>query len=434
MKMFNAKIYKLFVLFFALFIFPICLFAAGSVSISKSSLSIDEGKTATFNIAASNAKGNVKISSNDTSIATVDKSNEEIENGTLKVTVTGVKEGKTEIVVEIEATTDEEEINTTKKIPVTVSLPKSSINNLLDLKINGVTVSGFSSSKTSYSYSADASSIEISAEKEDPNSTVSGTGTRKLDYGSNKLNVKVTAENGNVKTYTITVNRKDDRNTNNDLKDLKIDDVTLSGFSPSKTSYTISSEKTSINITATAEDTKATVSGTGTKTIKKGSNKFTIKVTAENETVKTYTLVVNNGVVEEEKKDDKTSETDIVEYTLKYDDESLQYCPTGTIATITTKENEMWGKLCEPEKEGYVFNGWYTKDIGGEAITEKSIAREDITIYAHWGVEIVKDRTVQQTSTGLNPTVIVVTAILSFILGGLVSFFILRKRFGTLDE
>ena len=215
----------------AFVIFPISIFATGGVSVSKSSLTIDEGGTATFTITASSAAGKVTITSKDTSIATVNKSSEWLENETLKVTVTGVKEGTTSIVVHTDdmATFDEEEVNVTKTISVKVSGPKSTVNTLSDLKINGSTVSGFSLSTTSYSYSTEDDSVEISATKTDDKSTVSGTGTKKLKYGSNKFSIKVTAESGSVKTYTVTVNKKDDRNTNNNLKDLKIDGVTLSG-------------------------------------------------------------------------------------------------------------------------------------------------------------------------------------------------------------
>lgn len=47
---------------------------------------------------------------------------------------------------------------------------------------------------------------------------------------------------------------------------------------------------------------------------------------------------------------------------------------------------ECYGELPIPIKEGYVFAGWYTDEIGGIMVTDKSIYRveSDSTLYAHW--------------------------------------------------
>ncbi|WP_167954623.1 InlB B-repeat-containing protein [Anaerosporobacter faecicola] len=46
---------------------------------------------------------------------------------------------------------------------------------------------------------------------------------------------------------------------------------------------------------------------------------------------------------------------------------------------------EYYGTLPTPLKQGYVFLGWYTNDIGGTKINENDIVpNEDITLYAQW--------------------------------------------------
>lgn len=55
----------------------------------------------------------------------------------------------------------------------------------------------------------DVESIEIRATRNDSNAHVNGTGEKELSEGINKFDIVVTAQKGNKKTYTITVNRKE---------------------------------------------------------------------------------------------------------------------------------------------------------------------------------------------------------------------------------
>lgn len=112
-----------------------------------------------------------------------------------------------------------------------------------------------------------------------------------LDYGqSATIAITVTAENGGQTIYRITATRKDDRSTNNDLKELSVSgtDIRLN----SGTSYidTVENNITSVNISATANDLKSTVSGTGEQSLIVGSNIFRVTVTAENGSQKIYTI------------------------------------------------------------------------------------------------------------------------------------------------
>lgn len=61
----------------------------------------------------------------------------------------------------------------------------------------------------------------------------------------------------------------------------------------------------------------------------------------------------------------------------------------GTISGSASKRvtaGESYGTLASPRREGYRFDGWYTKSAGGERITAESLVTitQDVTLYAHW--------------------------------------------------
>ena len=121
-----------------------------------------------------------------------------------------------------------------------------------------------------------------------------GPRTVSLKYGKNDVKVIVIAENELERTYTITVTRQDDRDSNNYLSKLEVENKKLI-FDKKVNKYPLNvlMDVTEINIIAEAESSKAKVTGAGVKKLKPGKNEFTIKVTAENETVNKYVLTVN---------------------------------------------------------------------------------------------------------------------------------------------
>lgn len=109
------------------------------------------------------------------------------------------------------------------KIPVYQNMPESpapcptgdgSPNNAL----SALNVSGYNLtptfSKFTYEYSVivnnSVSSVTVKATALDSTATVSGTGKKKLNVGSNNIKINVTASNGAVRTYVITVVRQDE--------------------------------------------------------------------------------------------------------------------------------------------------------------------------------------------------------------------------------
>lgn len=216
-------------------------------------------------------------------------------------------------------------------ITVKVNVPKSSNNNLSGLMVDGKSVSGFSSSKTSYDLGeSKADSLNIDATVEDSKASVSGTGSKKINYGKNTYSIVVTAENGSKKTYTITVTKPDNRSKDNTLSSLSANPLDLK-FNKNTTSYSFKVEHnvTNIIISAKATDSKASVSGTGTKTLKDYVNTFNVVVKAENGSTKTYTIKVirkdaegNLGAVS---KDNTLKSLSVDGYDIKFNKDTLEY-------------------------------------------------------------------------------------------------------------
>lgn len=85
-------------------------------------------------------------------------------------------------------------------------------NNLSSLSVEGFNLNeSFSKDITSYTLSVPSTTekINITGTVEDAKSSVSGLGEKEVTEGENKFEIKVTAQNGGVKTYTLVVNVED---------------------------------------------------------------------------------------------------------------------------------------------------------------------------------------------------------------------------------
>ena len=214
---------------------------------------------------------------------------------------------------------------------IKVNVPKSGNNDLSSLKIDESAVSGFSSSKTNYDLGTTTNSeLQISASTQDTKAKISGIGKKKLDYGKNTFKIVVTAENGKTKTYSIVINRKDDRSTNNFLKSLEVKNAKIN-FAKSNVAYNVVVENdvSFVEINAIAEDDKSKVTGTGKKTLKNYLNTFNVVVTAENGTKRTYIINISrkdeNGNAGELSKNNKLKSLEIVGYSLDFKPDTLKY-------------------------------------------------------------------------------------------------------------
>lgn len=74
-------------------------------------------------------------------------------------------------------------------------------------------------------------------------------------------------------------------------------------------------------------------------------------------------------------------------YTVSFNTNSASASPDS----ITVTYGSVYGALPAVDRQGYVFNGWYTAAIGGEQVTEDSVVSitENQELYAHWTTAIV---------------------------------------------
>jgi len=193
---------------------------------------------------------------------------------------------------------------TPRTINITAAPTLSSNNFLSALSVSGYTISPtFEKNTTSYTLTVpnSASSVTINATKEDASASVTGTGSKALNVGSNTANIVVTAEDGSQRTYTINIVREaatpppPTQSSDATLKSLSVSGYSLSpAFNKNTTNYTITVDPSikGLDVTALVNDPKATVSITGNTGWDSSTNNITIKVTAEDGTVKNYIVTV----------------------------------------------------------------------------------------------------------------------------------------------
>ena len=108
----------------------------------------------------------------------------------------------------------------------------SSNNDLASLNASGTDLE-FKSGKYEYTvdFTLDSDQTKIYATTKSNNAVfVKGYGPRtvNLNFGKNEVLIKVQAENGDVATYTININRKDNRKKNNYLTNIVVNGKALS--------------------------------------------------------------------------------------------------------------------------------------------------------------------------------------------------------------
>ena len=120
------KIKYLLIALALLLVLPFKVYAAGGISLSTTSLSIEKGKTASFKVTANNAAGRIDLSSANSSIATANKTSVFLDKDSVTVTVTAKEVGSTTINVALTdvSTYDEEEKTGTLTVTINVTEPK----------------------------------------------------------------------------------------------------------------------------------------------------------------------------------------------------------------------------------------------------------------------------------------------------------------------
>ena len=271
------------------------------------------------------------------------------------ITGEGTYDPRTTDKVEIVVTAED---GTEKTYTINLELAKSTNADLDDLGVTGYTISpAFDKDTLSYTVTvpANVDKATITAELADDRATLTGTGEKDLNYGDNTFPVVVTAEDETTtKTYTVKITRE--KKTDATLSDIKVDGVSIPGFDPDTTEYTIdpvNSDVDSIVIEATLSDPDATLTGTGTKTVQTGDNSFDIIVTAQDGTTeKIYTVNVKKN----------SSDSSLSGITITSD-------PVGTFEPAFDPAVTEYTYIADPDEDEVVISATPTQDgatIAGE--------------------------------------------------------------------
>ncbi|GKS59812.1 hypothetical protein YTPLAS18_33390 [Nitrospira sp.] len=207
---------------------------------------------------------------------------------------------------------------TTRSYSVKISRPQSSNNNLSALSVSaGALDPGFAPTTTSYSVTvlSTVASTTLTASVQDPTATIAINGTTvqsgetfgplSLNVGANEFRIVVTAQDGSVKTYVVTITRT----ANANLASLALSAGPLSpGFDSGTTSYAVSAPNANATTTVTATLADATSTLTingqvvasgqvfGPLPLNVGGNTITLVVTAAGGAAsKTYTVAVTRA-------------------------------------------------------------------------------------------------------------------------------------------
>ncbi len=189
-----------------------------------------------------------------------------------------------------------------------------------DTKLKSITVGGNSYSiGKSVTVSADTTSINIKATANSSKAKVTGTGTKELVTGTNNFDIKVTAENGNTKTYRVTVIREEfvndtpnieDPNQAVNVQELRLTSLNIQGVEliPQFSSevfeynvYIINENELKIDAISNIEGTNIEI--TGNTNLVEGENIAIIKLTKDDKTTE-YKVKINKTIVEDENKED----------------------------------------------------------------------------------------------------------------------------------
>lgn len=211
---------------------------AASYDISVTSNTVTVGNSVTLTIKGNDLAGKFTLSSSNASVASLSSGSVWIDNDSKRVTINTNNAGTAVITISASDVTsyDGNSVTGNKSVTITVnSKPtsnpgnggnktgtttknnsstkkKSSNNYLSSLTVEGYTLDKeFKKDTTEYSISVEneVKSIKVNAQLDDSSAKVTGTGEIEVKEGSNKIEIKVTAENGEERVYVLNVTVKE---------------------------------------------------------------------------------------------------------------------------------------------------------------------------------------------------------------------------------
>ena len=197
---------------------------------------------------------------------------------------------------------------------------KSSDATLKSLSASGYNLSpSFSKDNTSYTVKVPktATTVKLEGTANDSKAKVSGLGNITLTGDTTTATIKITAEDGTTKTYTVKIEKEKEATTTKSsdatLKKLDIGGFTLNPtFKGNINTYSIKVKNniTGLDVTAIPNNDKAKVTISGNKNWKEGTNTVTIKVTAEDGSVNNYIINVERESSNSNKNNQTTKSSD----------------------------------------------------------------------------------------------------------------------------
>ena len=268
-----------------------------------------------------------------------------------------------------------------------------------DTTLKGITISTgtlnptFSSTTRNYKVevSSEIDKITISGTKNNATQTITGEiKDRALQYGDNKFTLTVTSENGEKGTYALTVNRKDDRSTNNLLKEITLSEGKLTPvFDKETVEYKVRVlfEVEKVKVTALAEHDKATIEYVDNdKKLVVGENNILVKVKSENQEEKIYKIVVEK-LEEGETLGDNPNLTSI---SVKGYDLGFSYAKNSYTLKIDKEDTLDITVVPEESTSTYRIRG--NEDLKNGSIITITVTSQDGTV-KDYTIEIEKSNT-----------------------------------------
>ncbi len=165
--------------------------------------------------------------------------------------------------------------------------PLSSDNTLKEVTVNGVNIS----ISSNMFYTTNSERVVIKATPNDYKAILTYNTNPELIIGINSLNIKVTAENGNIKNYNLNITREKILSDNKNII-IKVNgkEVVFNNYE-SEIIY-LSYDISKLNIEYELEDNNAKAEILGNDNIAVGKNEVIVEVTAENGEKQDYIINV----------------------------------------------------------------------------------------------------------------------------------------------
>lgn len=304
---------------------------------------------------------------------------------------------------------------------------RSSENKINSLTIGGVKLN-FDENKNEYTVSVDnkVSLVKIDAALKDSNSSfVNGYGPRTINLveGNNRIELRVSAENGVVRTYTINIKREEDPDNRSDdsyLKDIDIKDNDID-FSKDKTNYEITVDYNTdfLDINPKLSSGKSKVEIIGNENLKVGENTIIIKVTAKDNSVREYKIIVTK-----KDKDQVLSNNSYLK-SITIDGYNIDFKKNVYNYTLKIKNEETLNINAITEDETAKVRIVGNNNLNNNNVIKIIVTAEDKSV-STYSITVSKEKSINY----LFITVIVETVVII----GIILFLVLRKKKSDVNE